>query len=108
MRLIQHLRDTDVDERCRLGDRPPCPRDWDIPVTRTRRPLPKAASLIDVSVPHVLSQAHQPAVSNFLRRPAVGTNRGTKPWAARGFTNVPRARGASVRHRLGLTARTGS
>src|SRR5947208_2859167 len=25
----RHLRDTDVDDRCRLGDRPPRPRDWD-------------------------------------------------------------------------------
>ena len=54
-----------------------------IPVTRTRRPIPKAASLIDVSVPQVLYQAHQLAASNSLRRPVVGTNRGTKPWAAR-------------------------
>src|SRR6188508_1750533 len=30
-----------------------------IPVTRMRRPIPKAASLIDVSVPQVLHQAHQ-------------------------------------------------
>ena len=30
-----------------------------IPVTRMRRPIPKAASLIDVSVPQVLCQAHQ-------------------------------------------------
>lgn len=30
-----------------------------IPVTRTRRPIPKAPSLIDVSVPHLPCQAHQ-------------------------------------------------
>ena len=30
-----------------------------IPVTRMRRPIPKAASLIDVSVPQLLYQAHQ-------------------------------------------------
>lgn len=54
-----------------------------IPVTRTRRPIPKAASLIGVSVPQVLYQAHQLAASNSLRRPVVGTNRGTKPWAVR-------------------------
>jgi hypothetical protein len=30
-----------------------------IPVTRMRRPIPEAASLIDVSVPQVLYQAHQ-------------------------------------------------
>jgi hypothetical protein len=31
-----------------------------IPVTRTRLPIPKAASLIDVSVPQVPYRAHQP------------------------------------------------
>jgi hypothetical protein len=60
-----------------------------IPVTRTRRPIPKAASLMTVSVPQVLYQAHQLAASNSLRRSVVGTNRGTKPSDARGFTNVP-------------------
>jgi hypothetical protein len=30
-----------------------------IPVTRTRRPIPKAASLFDVTVPQVLHHAHQ-------------------------------------------------
>ena len=29
------------------------------PVTMTRRPIPNAASLIEVSVPQVLYQAHQ-------------------------------------------------
>jgi hypothetical protein len=53
-----------------------------IPVTRTRRPIPKAASLMTVSVPQVLYQVHQLAASNSLRRSVVGTNRGTKPWAA--------------------------
>jgi hypothetical protein len=60
-----------------------------IPVTRTRRPISKAASLIEVSVPQVLYQAHQLAASNGLRRPVVGTNRGTKPWGARELVYVP-------------------
>jgi hypothetical protein len=53
-----------------------------IPVTRMRRPIPEAASLIDVVSLKCCIKAHQLAASNNLR-PVVGINRGTKPWAAR-------------------------
>jgi hypothetical protein len=56
-----------------------------IPVTRTRRPIPKAASLILVSVPHVLYQAHQLSSRRQPAPPGTGhTNRGTNPGLSEG------------------------
>lgn len=67
-----------------------------IPVTRTRRPIPKAASLMTVTVPQVLYQAHQLAASNRLRRSVVGTNR------ARNLRMPEGSRMSPERERLGF------
>ena len=63
-----------------------------IPVTRTRRPIPTAASLIDCQCPS----------GNSLRRPVVGTNRARNSglpeasYAGTGWVSVSLIRFASI------------